>query len=209
MIAASLPRIKYRLAACIGVSMLLHILVLSVYRSTSISGLWSYEDATQHRLTATLQPQRTAPDGELGRDESSIATQRVSRMHRSGEADESFAARRGRDSLHETPGIPAPESALNGKHADGKSATPGPDALPVIDLDAARRVARESAKSRSGIYTQGHPWLANAAPEMETPIARAIAGAERPDCRRAYAGLGLFAIPALLLDTLRDAGCKW
>lgn len=31
----------------------------------------------------------------------------------------------------------------------------------------------------------------------------------RKDCRTAYAGLSLFAIPFLLFDTLSKTGCKW
>jgi len=31
----------------------------------------------------------------------------------------------------------------------------------------------------------------------------------RFDCKEVYAGLVLLAIPALLVDTVRDKGCKW
>lgn len=45
--------------------------------------------------------------------------------------------------------------------------------------------------------------------ERDTPYSRLIARAHRPDCKSAYAGAGLFAIPLLLYDTARDKGCRW
>lgn len=41
------------------------------------------------------------------------------------------------------------------------------------------------------------------------PLQRGIEGSARPDCKQAYAGLVLLAIPALLRDALREDGCKW
>ncbi|WP_321871129.1 hypothetical protein [Burkholderia ubonensis] len=40
-------------------------------------------------------------------------------------------------------------------------------------------------------------------------LARGMSEARRADCRNAYAGMGLLAIPALAIDAVRDAGCKW
>ena len=46
-------------------------------------------------------------------------------------------------------------------------------------------------------------------PEKEPKLARDIQKAAQPDCRDAYAGLGLLAVPFLLKDTLTDTGCRW
>ncbi|KUZ65316.1 hypothetical protein WI36_27260 [Burkholderia ubonensis] len=43
----------------------------------------------------------------------------------------------------------------------------------------------------------------------DATLARGMSEARRADCRNAYAGMGLLAIPALAIDAVRDAGCKW
>ncbi|KVD73735.1 hypothetical protein WS62_08005 [Burkholderia sp. ABCPW 14] len=40
-------------------------------------------------------------------------------------------------------------------------------------------------------------------------LAREMSKASRADCRNAYSGMGLLAIPALAIDAVRDDGCKW
>ena len=77
---------------------------------------------------------------------------------------------------------------------------PAPLGLPLGPALARLRApptVAEQARSRSG----------DAAPEGV--LSRGLARAARPDCKDAYAGLVLLAIPALLVDTLRDDGCKW
>ncbi|WP_260464027.1 hypothetical protein [Burkholderia sp. Bp8963] len=44
---------------------------------------------------------------------------------------------------------------------------------------------------------------------MSTGGAIWMRSARRADCRSEYAGMGLLAIPALALDSVRDAGCRW
>ena len=46
-------------------------------------------------------------------------------------------------------------------------------------------------------------------PERKTKLGRAIEKAAQPDCRDAYAALGLLALPFLIKDTLTDTGCRW
>lgn len=93
----------------------------------------------------------------------------------------------------------------------GPSKSSSPPASPVIDLEAARRIARESGRTGTGRSGTGLPALAVPKPEAETPLGQAIGKAARPDCRSAYAGadLGLLAIPLLVKDTVTDRGCKW
>jgi len=43
----------------------------------------------------------------------------------------------------------------------------------------------------------------------EGALQRGIARSVRPDCKDAYAALVLLAIPALLVDSVREDGCKW
>lgn len=88
-------------------------------------------------------------------------------------------------------------------------------AVPHFDLDALRLQAREQGQgkrkeSASAIppqnlgQTQPTPLL-----ERDTPLSHAIAKASRPDCKTAYAGAGLFALPLLLYDTATESGCQW
>lgn len=44
---------------------------------------------------------------------------------------------------------------------------------------------------------------------QDSILAEKIEKAARPDCKKAYAGLGLLGAPILLKDTLTDKGCKW
>jgi hypothetical protein len=88
-------------------------------------------------------------------------------------------------------------------------AEPAPGKTGGIDLDAARQLARDSARSRSGMLANELPNLAPAKPAYQSQLARDIDKATRPDCRTEYAGMLLLAIPMLLKDAITDTGCKW
>ena len=80
---------------------------------------------------------------------------------------------------------------------------------PYIDLEGARReathqVAREGTGSRAVLALPLEP-----PPEYKSKDARALEKAVKPDCRTAYAALGLFAVPALLVSAFTDTGCRW
>lgn len=45
--------------------------------------------------------------------------------------------------------------------------------------------------------------------ETRSKLARDIEKAGKEDCREAYAGMGLLAVPMLAVDALRTKGCKW
>jgi len=77
-----------------------------------------------------------------------------------------------------------------------------------IDIDAAYRIARQAA--RSPRKAPASVQIETAAPlEQETLLSRSISKAARPDCRTAYAGGGLFALPFLIASAIADRGCKW
>ena len=82
------------------------------------------------------------------------------------------------------------------------------DGSPLVDLDAAREIARQTVRSppdRAAVIERKVPDLT----EPETVLGRKINRATRADCRTSYAGAGLLAIPLLLRDAAREAGCKW
>lgn len=83
-----------------------------------------------------------------------------------------------------------------------------PAEAPHIDLEAARRKAAreivdEGAGSR-GVFSVPPP------PPVERPTKNAMDKALKPDCRTAYANLGLLAVPALMASAVAtDPGCRW
>jgi hypothetical protein len=83
-----------------------------------------------------------------------------------------------------------------------------PGGAPHIDREALRQRAREIAarglESR-GVFTLPIP----PPPERESKEAQAIDKATKPDCRTAYSGLGLLAVPVLVANAIADSGCKW
>jgi hypothetical protein len=82
-----------------------------------------------------------------------------------------------------------------------------PGGAPHIDRAASRDRAREIASGRTGTRGVFNPLPVP--PETKTKEALAIEKAVRPDCREAYAGLGLLAVPALVANAISDTGCKW
>jgi len=82
-----------------------------------------------------------------------------------------------------------------------------------IDLDAARATAvREAARGGRPLVRelpQRDPRRGVAPLEADTPLGDQVARARRPDCRYAYAEVGLLAAIPLLIDAFRDNGCSW
>jgi hypothetical protein len=86
--------------------------------------------------------------------------------------------------------------------------SPEPGGASRIDLEAARRRAREITAESSG--SRGIVSLVPPPPvERKSKLAEDIEKAAKPDCRTAYAGLGLLAIPALVGSTIGNGGCNW
>lgn len=91
----------------------------------------------------------------------------------------------------------------------------GPAAPPRFDRNAALKTAREFAVARSG---KSDPAIAQLQdkpinePRTEAPLARAIGGATRPDCKTMASSSGIFAlviVPYMALKDKKDSGCKW
>ena len=86
-------------------------------------------------------------------------------------------------------------------------APPGDSSATHIDMDAARQRAREiasEATSARGILPALPP-----PPERKSKESTALEKAVKPDCRTAYAGMGLLAVPVLVASTIGDGGCRW
>jgi len=83
---------------------------------------------------------------------------------------------------------------------------PPPGQAPRLNLEAAKKPGAEIGRSdgRKGIFNIDSP-----PPEPVSKLGKAIQKAAQPDCRDAYAALGLLAVPFLLKDTITDTGCRW
>jgi hypothetical protein len=78
---------------------------------------------------------------------------------------------------------------------------------PHIDREAARQRAREIASE--GGSTRGILPALPPPPDRKSKESLALEKAVKPDCRTAYAGLGLLAVPVLVASTIGDVGCNW
>jgi hypothetical protein len=80
----------------------------------------------------------------------------------------------------------------------------GPNLLPAHD-----------ARSTGLVHPNLAPTLAERAqrklnpPARETSFENSVSRSARADCKNAYSDLGLFAVPRLLMDSIKDEGCKW
>ena len=76
-----------------------------------------------------------------------------------------------------------------------------------IDMNAARNRAREIASESDG--RRGLLPVLPSPPERKSKESLALEKAIKPDCRTAYASMGLLAVPALVVSTIGDGGCRW
>jgi hypothetical protein len=83
----------------------------------------------------------------------------------------------------------------------------GESGAPRIDMDAARQRARDIASETTS--TRGILPALPPPPERISKESHALEKAVKPDCRTAYAGMGLLAVPALVASTIGDGGCRW
>jgi hypothetical protein len=110
---------------------------------------------------------------------------------------------------------PLPPSRFGTPEANEDIFKPRPDAgSPAhtrrIDLDAARKkaareIVSEEAGSRRILTIPSPPPV-----EKKSKAAMAMEKALKPDCRTAYANLGLLAVPVLVASAIADDGsCRW
>ena len=79
-------------------------------------------------------------------------------------------------------------------------------------FSAVREIAAEGRGSRGALPLLPPPpddserdALRNRKPTLSEMMEKAI----KPDCRNAYAGLGLLAIPPLIASSIGNGGCNW
>lgn len=77
-----------------------------------------------------------------------------------------------------------------------------------IDMEAWRTAARDYERTRERSPIEKHREQLRREQHRDA-AADAMAKAARGDCRSAYAGLSLLAVIPIIVDTVRDKGCKW
>jgi hypothetical protein len=105
-------------------------------------------------------------------------------------------------------GAPEPDEDMFKPRRDGGAPSAEPGATPRLDLDeakkrAARAVVRDGTGSRGLLSVMPPP------PERDTKEARPLDKAVKPDCRTAYANMGLLAAVPLVASSIGDGGCRW
>ena len=101
-----------------------------------------------------------------------------------------------------------PRGATSAPSTESSATAPALGTAPGIDLDAVRRRAREinsGAGSRTLFAFPGTPPQKPKSREQQA-FDKAL---KKNDCRDAYADMGLAAVVPLMLDSVREGGCKW
>ena len=105
-------------------------------------------------------------------------------------------------------GAPDPGDEIFRPRGDAAPAAE-PGTAPRLDLEATRQRAREIASDGSA-YRGFVPAIPPPpAVDRKSKLADAIDKAQKPDCRDAYAAMGLLAVPALVVSTVGNGGCRW
>jgi hypothetical protein len=106
-------------------------------------------------------------------------------------------------------GAPDVDEEVFRSRRDGVEPSATPGAAPGVTAETLRRRAREIASEGSG--PQGVLNIVPPPPpqERKDTLAEGIAKAAKPDCRTAYAGMGLLAIAPLVASTVGNGGCRW
>ncbi|KAG8152867.1 hypothetical protein BFF94_013275 [Burkholderia catarinensis] len=103
-----------------------------------------------------------------------------------------------------------------GAIADRPGTHPGTASSPDLDwrrdLDAIGSrpaAARTPAQAAVGALGASSGGVAARRDTVDARLADGMSDARRADCRHAYSGAGLLALPMLALDAVRDTGCQW
>ncbi|KVO58990.1 hypothetical protein BGV68_25760 [Burkholderia ubonensis] len=115
------------------------------------------------------------------------------------------------------PRMPKAEAVTRADAVSAPESSPADAPAPGVDwrgdldaIGAPRTVGRSPAAATvSGLGASSGAVGASRRTTTDATLARGMSEARRADCRNAYAGMGLLAIPALAIDAVRDAGCKW
>ena len=103
-------------------------------------------------------------------------------------------------------GAPQDNDDIFKPRGDG-TASPSNSTASRTNPDAIRRAARD--RSRDGDDATGLFQLPLPSASPDQKLSEAIDKAQKPDCRHAFAAMGLLAIPALVASTVGNGNCRW
>ena len=106
-------------------------------------------------------------------------------------------------------GAPNVDEEVFRSRRDVAAPTPEPEGAPGITAESLRRRAREIAREGSGTSGVLNLVPPPPVPERKDTLAEGIAKAAKPDCRTAYAGMGLLAVVPLVASSVGNGGCRW
>ena len=106
-------------------------------------------------------------------------------------------------------GAPDVDDEVFRSRRDVVAPTAEPGGAPAITAESLRKRAGEIAREGSG--SRGVLNLVPPPPprERKDKLAEDIAKAAKPDCRTAYADMGLLAVVPLVASTVGNGGCRW
>ncbi len=103
------------------------------------------------------------------------------------------------------PSLPSPDAIGNRTTEPSRNDA---TTAPALDLDAIRKRAGELARSGAGNRAV-LPFPMPPVPERKSKIETALEKARKPDCRTAYANLGLAAVVPLIANEFGEGTCRW
>ena len=175
-------------------------------------------EATPERIAPRVEREAPSPATPLPRGAPAETTPRIERVAprvvAPGTTSTAPAATRTETPPVEPParlrfGAPDPGEEIFKPRRDVVVPSSEPGGAPRIDLEASRQRAREIASEGSG-YRGVVPLAVPPPPaDRKTKLSEAIEKALKPDCRDAYASMGLLAVPALVASAIGNGGCRW
>jgi hypothetical protein len=106
-----------------------------------------------------------------------------------------------------TPGVPNVPSEFRKRPAEPTSDYDPFSTPKDLDLDAMKRRAGQLARGTGNNAVLAFPMPA--VPPKKSKMEEAIENARKPDCRTAYAGLGLAAVVPLIANEFGEGSCRW
>ena len=105
-------------------------------------------------------------------------------------------------------GAPDVDEEVFRSRRDVVTPAPEPAGTPGVTAESLRKSATRVI-TREGSGSSGVLNFVPPPPERKDSLADGIAKAAKPDCRTAYAGMGLLAVVPLVASTVGNGGCRW
>ena len=168
------------------------------------------ESVAPPRVEAASKPNETAPVAQTPLPAPTApANLTQPTLQREGPARiERAPAPREEPALQSAPFRPSRPSIDSSVNAPGEPATKYDPTAPGLDLDAMRKRAGEMARAGAGNRAL-LPFAMPPLPPKKSKMETAIENARKPDCRTAYAQLGLAAVVPLIANEFGEGNCRW